>query len=99
MQSSRRQLPSRSVACAVESLVCAPSWKCCDCPGVSLCRRDRGLTAPGIAESIKVSACHCVFVCRLSGLVVPVGRDIELTIDRLALRDMTTTDPCLVFEG
>ena len=50
--------------------------------------RDRGLTAPGIAESIKVSACHCVFVCRLPGLVVPVGRGIELTIDRLALRDI-----------
>ena len=83
----------------MESLVCAPSWKCCDRPGVSLCRRDRGLTAPGIADSIKVSACHCVFVCRLSGLVVLVGRDIELTIDRLVLRDMTNTDPCLVFEG
>ena len=40
VQSSRRQLPSRSVACAVESLVCAPSWKLCD-RGVSLCRRDR----------------------------------------------------------
>ena len=50
--------------------------------------RDRGLTAPGIDESIKVSACHCVFVCRLPGLVVPVGRGIELTIDRLALRNI-----------
>ena len=40
VQSSRRQLPSRSVACALESLVCAPSWKRCD-RGVSLCRRDR----------------------------------------------------------
>ena len=49
--------------------------------------RGRSLTAPGIAESIKVSACSCVFVCRLAGLVAPVGRGIELTMDRLALRD------------
>ena len=38
-----------------------------------------------IHQSECLSLC---FVCRLPGLVVPVGRGIELTIDRLALRDI-----------
>ena len=87
MQSSLRQLPSRSMACAMESLVYAPAGSAvivvCRCADVI--ERFDSSGDSRIHQSECLSLC---FVCRLPGLVVPVGRGIELTIDRLALRNI-----------